>query len=94
MLIKEITEGIVAERSVWAKSGNSIVRRVKIGSGSRKGRRVSKAGNVSKRRSPAKSHAARKSRASKGKRTARRTARTKRFNPVSRLVKRLNKRKR
>lgn len=78
---------------VWAKRGKKIVRKVRCTSGPRKGRMVSNAGQCSKPINLKKRMTLKKTRARMGRRMARKAARTKRRNPVSKRVARLNRRR-
>jgi len=91
MRIVEI-EGVMEAKMVWAKRGSKIVRKVRCTSGPRKGRMVSNAGQCSKPINLKKRMTLKKTRAKIGRRMARRAARTKRRNPVSKRVARLNRR--
>ena len=87
MLVNEI----VVEKLVWAKSGNRATRKYRCGAGSRKGRVVSSASacfapiNIQKRLT------LKKTKAKQGRKMTRKAQKTKRINPVSNRVKRLNK---
>ena len=78
---------------VWAKRGKKIVRKVRCTSGPRKGRMVSNASQCSKPINLKKRMTLKKTRARMGRRMARKAARTKRRNPVSKRVARLNRRR-
>ena len=78
---------------VWAKRGKKIVRKVRCTSGPRKGRMVSNAGQCSKPINLKKRMTLKKTRARMGRRMARKAARTKRRNPVSKRIARLNRRR-
>jgi len=92
MRIVEV-EGVMEAKMVWAKRGSKIVRKVRCTSGPRKGRMVSNAGQCSKPINLKKRMTLKKTRAKIGRRMARRAARTKRRNPVSKRVARLNRKR-
>jgi hypothetical protein len=93
MLLREffISEESLDEKQVWAKSGKKVVRKYRCGSGSRKGRVVAKisqcyaAPNVKKRMQ------LKRTKARLGGRMARKARRTKRINPASIRVRKLNR---
>lgn len=90
MIIEDITQNLV-EKQVWARKGDRIVRKHRCTSGPRSGRLVS---DPSKCHSPInikKRVQMKKTRASKGAKMARKAKKTKRINPASKKVKRLNK---
>ena len=91
MRIVEV-EGVMEAKMVWAKRGKKIVRKVRCTSGPRKGRMVSNAGQCSKPINLKKRMTLKKTRARIGKRMTRRAGRTKRRNPISKRVARLNRR--
>ena len=92
MRIVEVEE-VMEAKMVWAKRGDKIVRKVRCTSGPRKGRLVSNAGQCSKKIDMKKRMVIKRTRAKMGGRMARKAARTKRRNPVSKRVARLNKRR-
>tara|TARA_B100001057_G_scaffold403414_1_gene415709 strand:+ start:37408 stop:37686 length:279 start_codon:yes stop_codon:yes gene_type:complete len=92
MRIVEV-EGVMEAKMVWAKRGKKIVRKVRCTSGPRKGRMVSNAGQCSKPINLKKRMTLKKTRARMGRRMARKAARTKRRNPVSKRIARLNRRR-
>jgi len=90
MLIEDIVDTLV-EKQVWARKGNSIIKKTRCVSGPRSGRLVS---DPSKCQSPInikKRIQMKKTRATKGAKMARRAKKTKRINPASKKIKRLNK---
>lgn len=91
MRIVEV-EGVMEAKMVWAKRGSKIVRKVRCTSGPRKGRMVSNAGQCSKPINLKKRMTLKKTRAKMGRRMARKAARTKRRNPISKRVAKLNRR--
>ena len=93
MNILEITtDQIVETRMVWKKSGKTIKRAVRCTSGRRKGRVVSNPSQCTKPIDMKKRLTLKKTKAKMGKKMARKANRTKRLNPASKRVKRLNKR--
>tara|TARA_B110000503_G_scaffold43763_1_gene71613 strand:- start:278 stop:592 length:315 start_codon:yes stop_codon:yes gene_type:complete len=87
MLINEITEGYV---QIWGRSGNKTVRKYRCTSGTRKGRIVAKPTTCS---SPINTTSRRTLKLTKAKQGGRMKAKsriTKRTNPASRRLKRLN----
>ena len=92
MRVVEVEE-VMEAKMVWAKRGSKIVRKVRCTSGPRKGRMVSSASQCSKPINLKKRMTLKKTRARMGKRMARRAARTKRRNPDSKRVARLNRRR-
>lgn len=92
MLLRELFNHL-SEKQIWGRTGKKLVRKYRCTSGKRKGRIVSKV---------AQCHAApnikarlqmKKLQQKMGKRIARKSKRTKRVNPASVQLKRLNKRK-
>ena len=87
-------ENIFEARMVWRKMGNTVKRAVRCTSGRRKGRVVS---NVSQCSAPIdfkKRITLKRTKARLGSRMARRAQRTKKFNPQSRRLRMMNKRRR
>lgn len=90
MLIRELTD--IIEKQVWARSGKKITRKYRCTSGTRQGRVVSKlaqcyaAPNVKKRIK------FKQTKARLGGKMIRKARRTKKYNPVSKRVQRMNKR--
>lgn len=95
MRLEEFTDVTITEgRMVWRKMGNTIKRAVRCTSGRRKGRVVS---NVSQCSAPIdfkKRLTLKRTKARMGTRMARRAQRTKKFNPNSRRLRTMNKRRR
>ena len=89
MRIKEFA--LVAEKQVWAKRGQSVVRKYRCTSGNRKGRGVAQVSQCFKAPDIKKRITLKKTKARLGPRMARKARRTKRMNPVSRRVATLNK---
>ncbi len=91
MRITEITEGIT---TVFGKKGNKTVRKYRCTSGSRKGRIVAKAATCNAPKNVKASVTLKKTRRAKGKTVDIKRSRTKRTNPASQKLKRLNTGKR
>jgi hypothetical protein len=88
MLIQDITE-----RQVWGRRGTKLVRKYRCTAGSRKGRTVSKISQCFAAPDPKKKAQFKRTRARLGAKMARKAKKTKRINPASRQLKRLNKRR-
>jgi hypothetical protein len=91
MLLREIFDQSLEEKKVWARSGKKVVRKYRCGSGPRKGRVVAKmsqcfAAPDIKRRATLKRTKARLS-----SRMSRKAKRTKRINPASLRVQKMNR---
>lgn len=93
MLIQEVT-GDLEEKKVWARSGKKVVRKYRCGSGPRKGRVVAKMSQCFAAPDIKKRFTLKKTKARLGKRMARKARRTKRINPASLRVQRMNRRSR
>ena len=78
---------------VWRKMGNTIKRAVRCTTGRRKGRVVSNPAQCSKPLDIKKRLTLKRTKAKMGARMARKARRTKRFNPASRRVRSLNRRR-
>lgn len=90
MLIEEVD--IITETSmVWRKVGNTVKRAIRCSSGRRKGRVVSNAGQCSAPVDVKKRITLNKTRAKMGKKMSAKARRTKRMNPTSKRVAKLNK---
>lgn len=90
MLIMEILEPI-KEKKVWARSGKKVVRKYRCPTGRRKGKVFSSPASCFKVPDPKKRQRMRILKSRLGKVIARKTKRTKRLNPASKMVQRLNK---
>ena len=84
---------VVEAQLVWARKGNSLTRKYRCVVGRRAGRLVSKPGQCSAPVDIKKRLTLKKTKAKMGKRMAKKAQRTKRFNPASKALKRLNKRR-
>lgn len=82
---------IVEAKLVWARKGKSLTRKFRCTVGKRKGRIVSKPNQCNAPIDLKKRFVLKRTKMQKGKRMARKARFTKRFNPASRMVKRLNK---
>jgi|SRR6056300_509976 len=92
MRLEEFTdETLVEGRMVWRKMGNKVKRAVRCTSGRRKGRVVSNVAQCSKPIDIKKRLTLKKTKARMGKRMAFKARRAKRFNPLSRRVRALNR---
>ena len=91
MLIEEF-ETVTEARMVWRKVGNSIKRAVRCTGGRRKGRVVSSPGQCSAPIDMKKRLTLKRTKAKMGKRLNLKARRTKRMNPTSKRVAKLNKR--
>lgn len=84
----EVEEGIA-----WKKRGNKIVRQYRCVSGNRKGRVVASPSQCFKPIDLKKRMSLRRTKARMGSKATRKARRTKKFNPVSKRVKAMNKRR-
>ena len=92
MLISDIfTNNIDEAKMVYGKKGREVVRKYRCTFGRKKGRIVSNPSVCSAPLDIKKRLTLKKTKARMGKRMARKAQRTKRFNPASRALKRLNK---
>lgn len=91
MLLRELIEGVT---TVFGKKGNSTVRKYRCTSGSRKGRIVAKAATCNAPKNVKASNTLKTTRRKKGKSLSIKSSRTKRTNPASRRLTRLNTGKR
>ena len=92
MRINEVDDTEIFEaRMVWRKMGNAVKRAVRCTSGRRKGRVVSKASQCGAPIDFKKRLTLKKTKAKFGARIARKSRRSKKYNPVSRRVALMNK---
>ena len=93
MNLNELTseEPVVEAQLVWARKGNKIVRNFRCSVGQRKGRVVSDPSQCAKPIDMKKRMTLRKTKAKMGARIAKKAQRTKRMNPASKAIQRLNK---
>ncbi len=85
---------IVEAKIVWARKGKKVARKIRCTTGRRRGRVVSAASSCSKKVDIKKRIVLRRTKARMGARIKIKTKRTKKFNPLSRRVARLNKKRR
>jgi hypothetical protein len=88
----EEQEVIVEAKLVWARRGKKVVRKVRCTSGKRKGRAVAKASSCGKRIDMKKRFVMKRTQRRFKQRIKMKARRTKRFNPTSRRVAKMNKR--
>jgi len=93
MNLNELTseQPVVEAQLVWARKGSKLVRKFRCSVGQRKGRVVSDPSQCSKPIDLKKRLTLRKTKAKMGARIAKKANRTKRMNPASKAVQRLNK---
>lgn len=93
MNLNELTseEPVVEAQLVWARKGNKIVRKFRCSVGQRKGRVVSDPSQCAKPIDLKKRMILRKTKAKMGARIAKKAQRTKRMNPASKAIQKLNK---
>lgn len=87
MFLREILEGAV---QIFGRSGNKTVRKYRCTTGSRKGRIVAKPSTCTKPKNIKQSVTMKRTRAKKTSPISIRAAQTKRSNPVSQRLKKLN----
>ena len=92
MLLEELFI-VESARMAWARKGTAIVKKYRCTSGRRKGRIVSKPAQCTAPPDIKKRAQLRRTKAKMGARMQRKAKRTRRINPASRRLKRLNKRK-
>jgi hypothetical protein len=85
---------VVEAKIVWARKGKKIARKVRCTSGRRKGRVVSAASSCSKKVDIKKRMQFKRTKARMRGRIIMKTRRTKKFDPLSKRVTRLNKKRR
>ena len=83
----------VEAQLIWARKGNNLTRKYRCVVGQRAGRLVSKPGQCSAPINLKARLTLKRTKARMGKRMAKKAQRTKRFNPASKALKRLNKRR-
>ena len=95
MLITDITPNSdLTEKQIWGRRGKTLVRKYKCSSGNRKGRIVAKIAQCFAAPNIKKKISMKRTRARLGARMMRKAKRTKRINPASIALTRLNKRSR
>lgn len=90
MLVNEITQ--IDEKQIWGRRGKKLVRKYRCSSGQRKGRIVANIAQCFASPNVKAKMAMKRTRARLGARMARKARRTKRTNPASIALKRLNRR--
>lgn len=90
MLLSEIFDQ-VSEKQVWARKGQKVVRKYRCTTGQRKGRIVAEPSQCFKVIDVKKRALFKRTKARLGGKMIRKSRKTKRVNPASRLLKRLNK---
>ena len=94
MNLKELDNiDVVEAQLIWARKGNNLTRKYRCVVGQRAGRLVSKPGQCSAPINLKARLTLKRTKARMGKRMAKKAQRTKRFNPASKALKRLNKRR-
>jgi hypothetical protein len=93
MLLRELFDQDLEEKQVWARSGKRVVRKYRCTGGRRRGRVVAKMSQCFAAPDIKKRIKFKQTRARLGPRMARIAKRTKRVNPASRRVQRLNRRR-
>lgn len=92
MNLNELDNSTVVEAQlIWARKGNKLTRKYRCVVGQRAGRIVSKPGQCGAPIDIKKRLVLKRTKNKMGKRMARKAQRTKKFNPASRALKRLNK---
>ena len=85
------TSNVIEAQLVWARKGESVSRKFRCAVGQRRGRLVANPSQCSAPIDIKKRLTLKKTKARMGKRMARKAQRTKKFNPASKAVQRLNK---
>ena len=81
----------LSEAQVWARSGKKVTRKFRCNSGARKGRIVKSMAQCYAAPDPKKRAQMKRTKARLGKKMSRKARRTKRTNPASKMVQKLNK---
>ena len=87
-----IVSTVLEAKLVWARAGKSLTRKYRCTVGKRKGRVVANPTQCNAPIDLKKRFTLKRTKAMKGARMARKAKRTKKFNPASRMVAKLNKR--
>ncbi len=90
-LTELLDDPVVEAKLVWARKGKQLTRKFRCTVGKRAGRVVSKPTQCSAPIDLKKRFTLKRTKAIKGARMARKARRTKKFNPASRMVQKLNK---
>lgn len=91
-LFEDVEEEITEAKLVWARRGKKVVRKVRCTSGKRKGRAVASAASCGKRIDMKKRFVMKRTQRRYKAKIKLKARRTKKFNPLSRRVAKLNKR--
>ena len=91
MLVEDIIQ--IDEKQIWGRRGKKLVRKYRCSSGQRKGRIVAKIAQCFATPNVKKKMSMKRTRARFGTRMARKARRTKRTNPASIALRRLNRRR-
>jgi|TARA_B100000900_G_scaffold376617_1_gene359482 hypothetical protein len=91
MLVEDIIQ--IDEKQIWGRRGKKLVRKYRCSSGQRKGRIVAKIAQCFASPNVKKKMSMKRTRARFGTRMARKARRTKRTNPASIALRRLNRRR-
>jgi len=91
MLVEDIIQ--IDEKQIWGRRGKKLVRKYRCSSGQRKGRIVAKIAQCFASPNVKKKMSMKRTRARLGNRMARKARRTKRTNPASIALRRLNRRR-
>ncbi len=91
MLVEDIIQ--IDEKQIWGRRGKKLVRKYRCSSGQRKGRIVAKIAQCFASPNVKKKMSMKRTRARLGTRMARKARRTKRTNPASIALRRLNRRR-
>ena len=92
MIIEDIvTKPVFEAKMVWAKKGQKLTRKYRCVVGRRKGRVVANPGQCNAPIDLKKRFTLKRTKAMKGARMARKAKKTKKFNPASKLLRRMNK---
>ncbi len=93
MLLSELFDDDLAEgaKMIWARSGNKVVRKYRCTSGKKKGRIVATAAGCGAPINVKKRLQMKKTKLAKGKKMTKKALKTKRTNPASRRVQKMNK---
>ena len=94
MLVTEIVDSDLNEKQIWGRRGKKLVRKYRCAVGRRKGRIVANMSRCFASPNMKARMTMKKTRARLGSRMARKARRTKRTNPASIALRRLNKRRR
>lgn len=87
----KIADIVVETKLVWARRGNTVKRKIRCVAGPRKGRVVSDPKQCNAPIDVKKRASLKRTKLAKGLRMTRKAKRTKRYNPVSKRVKALNR---